>query len=248
MEESSVPANKNIFVVDEKSQLLPEVERKRFHTLVAKLLFLSKRARPEISTSNGFLCTRVIKATMEDKRKLFRLLGFLKWTKGRVLTLHPKDLKLLAYIDAAFAPHFDSKSHTRVALFLGGALIFIASRKQKCMTKSPTESELVALTDYIGLVESFAEFVSFITNSPVQIPVLFQDSTSVISLVMKGGGIVRTKHLCVRMNLCKEGVDQNRFHIVYVPTKRMIADGCTKALEKKDFEVFMNCLLDGIEK
>ena len=100
LEESSVLANKNIFVVDEKSPLLPVLEHKRFHTLVAKLLFLSKRARPEISTSNGFLCTRVTKATAEDKLKLFRLLGFLKHTKGRGLKLHPKDLTLLDYIDA----------------------------------------------------------------------------------------------------------------------------------------------------
>jgi len=55
--------------------------------------------------------------------------------------------------------------------------------------------------------------VGFITNSPVQIPVIYQDSTSVISLVTKGGGIVRTKHLRVRMNFCKEGVDQNKFKI-----------------------------------
>ena len=82
----------------------------------------------------------------------------------------------------------------------------------------------------------------------MQNPVIFQDSTSVISLVMKDGGIVRTKHLHVCMNLCKEGVDQNKLKIVYVPMKWMIADGCTKALEKKDFEVFMNCLLDGIKK
>ena len=248
LEETSVPGNKNIFVVDNKSELLSETERKWFHTLVAKLLFLSKRARPEISTSYGFLCTRVTKSTLEDKRKLLRLLGFLKRTKDRVLKLRPKHLQLIAYIDAAFASHFDSKSHTGVALFLGGALIFIASRKQKCVTKSPTESDLVALTDYIGLVESFAEFVGFITNSPVQIPVIYQDSTSVISLITKGGGIVRTKHLRVQMSLCKEGVDQNKFKIADVPTKRMIADSCTKALEKRYFEVFMNCLLDGIEK
>ena len=188
------------------------------------------------------------KATVEERLKLFRLLGFLKRTKERVLMLRPKDLTLLAYIDAAFASHFDSKSHTGIAFFLGGALVFIASRKQKCVTKSPTESELVAPMDYIGLVESFAEVIGFITNSPMQIPVIFQDSTSVISLVTKGGGIVRTKHLRVCMNLCKEGVEQNKFRVVYAPTKLMIADGCTKALEKRDSEIFMNCLLNGIEK
>ena len=81
----------------------------------------------------------------------------------------------------------------------------------------------------------------------MQIPIIFQDSTSVISLVTRGGGVVRTKHLRVRMHLCKEGVDQKRYKILYVPPHQMIADGCTKALEnKKEFETFMNYLLDGI--
>ena len=55
----------------------------------------------------------------------------------------------------------------------------------------------MGLTDYIGLVEAFAEFVAFITNSTIQVPTIFQDSTSVISLVTKGGDVVRTKHLRV---------------------------------------------------
>lgn len=169
--ECNVPANKGIFVADDTAPLLNEPERKQFHTLVAKLLFLSTRARPEISTANGFLCTGVTRATEEDKRKLFRLLGFLKHTKSHVLWLQPKDLRLLVYIDAAFASHFDSKSHIGVTIFLGGALVFIASRKQKCVTKSPTECELVGLTDYIGLVEAF------ITSSSAQSPIIFQDLT-----------------------------------------------------------------------
>ena len=49
------------------------------------------------------------------------------------------------------------------------------------------------------------------------------------------------------MHLCKEGVDQNRYKILYVPTHRMIADGWTEALDnKKEFETFMDSLLDGI--
>lgn len=80
-----------------------------------------------------------------------------------------------AYIDALFASHHDGRSHTGVAIFFGGALVYVASRKQKCVTKSPNESDLVLLTDYIGLVELFAEFFAFDTNSPVQIPVIDQD-------------------------------------------------------------------------
>ena len=32
-------------------------------------------------------------------------------------------------------------------MFLGQAWLYAASRKQKCVTKSPTDSELVALSD-----------------------------------------------------------------------------------------------------
>ena len=70
--------------------------------------------------------------------------------------------KLTAFIDAAFALHPDAESQTGIAVFMGKALVFAASRKQKCVTKSPTDSKLVALSDNIYFVELFNEFLSFI--------------------------------------------------------------------------------------
>jgi hypothetical protein len=179
---------------------------------VANLLYLLKRARTDIFTAVSFLCTRVTRATVEDKKKLEYLLGYLQATKQEVLRLSPSVvLKVEAYMDAAFAPHADSKSHTGVAIFIVGASVFAASWKQKCVTKSPTESELVALIDNIGFVELFEDFFSFILNQEKKMPpLIYQDSTSVISLVMKGGGIACTKHLHIRMNLCREAVDEKR--------------------------------------
>ena len=72
--------------------------------------------------------------------------------------------QLKAYIDALFALHGDSKSHTGVVIFMGGALVFAASRKQKCVMKRPTESELVDLLDNLGFVELFKEFLTFVEN------------------------------------------------------------------------------------
>jgi hypothetical protein len=228
----ATPSNKSIFQVDGDAMVLLEEERKQFHSAVAKLLYLSKRARPDILAAVSFLCTRVTKATIEDKKKLEYLLGYLQATKHEVLRLQLAGvLQIEAYVDAAFAPHVDSKSHTGVTIFIGGALVFAASRKQKCVTKSPTESELVALTDNIGFIELFEEFFSFIINQEEKIPpLIYQDSTSVISLVMKGGGIVRMKHLRVRIH-----------------TTKMLADGLTKPLEGKAFKDFMKALL-GLKK
>jgi hypothetical protein len=71
------------FMIAENAMVLDEVDRKEFHTKVAKLLFLSKRARPDILTVVSFLCMRVQTATTEDQAKLNRVLGYLEGTQDR---------------------------------------------------------------------------------------------------------------------------------------------------------------------
>lgn len=220
---------------------MSEKSRKLFHTTTAKLLYLAKRARPDILTAVTFLCTRVQRATVEDMQKLERVLGYLKHTQDRVLMLRaPGELSVLAYVDAAYALHEDSKSHTGVVIYIGHTLVYAASKKQKCMCKSPTEAELVALTDNLGLIELFHEFLQFVTNGPVPVPLVYQDCNAVISLVTKGGGVTRTKHLRARMNLAKEMVDQHRVKIKFVSTQGMLADGFSKPYNPVDHAIFAN--------
>lgn len=57
----------------------------------------------------------------------------------------------------------------------------------------------------------------------------------VISLVTKGGRIVRKKHLYARMNLCKEAVEENKIKVPYVHMSNMLADGLTRVLEGIDY-------------
>jgi hypothetical protein len=245
LKKHSSPAGKDIFTVDEKASVLNEAERRSFHTSVAKLLYLSKRARPDILTATGFLCTRVTCATEQDRAKLRRLLGYLKATRKKKLHLKPKGTNELleAFVDAAFAPHPDAKSQTGIAIFIAGMLVYAASRKQKCVTKSPTDSELVALSDNISFIELFAEFFAFITNTKFVSPMIYQDCTAVISLVTECGGVVRTKHLRVRMELCKEALKEQRIRVSYVSTDKMLADGLTKALEGQPFQEFAQAMI-----
>jgi hypothetical protein len=66
------------------------------------------------------------------------------------------------YVDATFALHTDSKSHIGVVLDIGEALVFVSSKLQKCMSKSPTKAELIALKNKLGLVELIQEFFEFL--------------------------------------------------------------------------------------
>jgi hypothetical protein len=71
--EMKSPCTKTMFVVELSAELLDEEQRKWFHTKTAKLLYLAKRARPDILTAVSFLCTRVQSATTEDAAKLARV-------------------------------------------------------------------------------------------------------------------------------------------------------------------------------
>ncbi len=50
VKEEKSPGRKLSFRVDTKSSQLTEAERKDFHSVTAKLLYLAKRARPDILT------------------------------------------------------------------------------------------------------------------------------------------------------------------------------------------------------
>ncbi len=73
-----LPGVRSSYVVGDDTERLPEDRRAWFHSVVAKLLYVAKRARPDILTVVIFLCTRVQGATTEDEEKLLRVLGYLK--------------------------------------------------------------------------------------------------------------------------------------------------------------------------
>ncbi len=100
----------------------------------------------------------------------------------------------------------------------------------------------MALSDYVGFIELFQEFVSFMVSEKLLTPIIHQDSTSVITLVTQGGGVTRTRHLRNRMHLVKEAVDDKRLEICHCKTVDMIADGFTKPLEGVAFKQFISAL------
>jgi hypothetical protein len=51
-------------------------------------------------------------------------------------------------------------------------MIYAVSRKQKCVSKSPMESELIALSDEQAVVELVVEFLTFL-GFEVAVPVIY---------------------------------------------------------------------------
>ena len=227
----TTPATVNLFVINQATRALTAGEAKKFHTVVAKLLYLAKRARVDILLAIAFLCTRVKAPTADDQHKLERVLKYLKSTAGAVLVLAPGRVLLVeGYIDASFACHADGKGHTGLVVTVGGCTVLCMSSKQKLVTRDSTEAELVGLSDKLLSVVQCAEFMHA-QGVAVGTAKVYQDNTSTITLVTKGGGQYRTKYMRVRQAFVQERSEAGDIQIAYLPTGRMLADALTKALQ-----------------
>jgi hypothetical protein len=63
-------------------------------------------------------------------------------------------------------------SNLFIYLFVLGTLVYAHLRTQKTVVKCITESELIALSDNVGLEELFHNFVSFVTHDNMIQPVM----------------------------------------------------------------------------
>ncbi len=100
----ATPATLHLFDICNEDQQIGATEKERFHTVVAKLLYLAKRARPDILTTVAFLATRVQKPTVHDQGKLMRVLKYLNGTPGLGIVLEPGAVvEPTAFVDASFA-------------------------------------------------------------------------------------------------------------------------------------------------
>ena len=86
----NTPVVVHLFVVDKECQKLNKRDMIIFHSIVSKLLFVGKRARPDIMVAIAFLTTRVSKSDEDDWKKLERLTSYVHNTLNLKLTLSAK--------------------------------------------------------------------------------------------------------------------------------------------------------------
>ncbi len=97
-----------------------QARAKAFHNITAKGIYVTKRARLDISLSIAFLTTRVKGPDIDDWRKLCHLVEYLRSTRGLPLILAANGTGVLSwYVDALFKVHPNIKGHTGGAMTMG---------------------------------------------------------------------------------------------------------------------------------
>ena len=242
---ATTPATKVLFNVNDDSILLESEKADIFHSIVAKLLYICKRARPDIEPAVSFLCTRVSCPDGDDWIKLARVLNFLRKTINDVRIFGATSLDTLwTWVDAAYAVHPDMKGHTGGVMSLGHGVVHSRSSKQKINTKSSTESELVGVSEYLPFhiwMINFLEYQGYTFKNKI----LFQDNQSAMKMETNGRNSCtgNSRHIDIRYFFVKDRVDSGKIKIMYCPTELMLADFFTKVLQGSLFNLFRNAIM-----
>jgi hypothetical protein len=238
---ASTPSINNIFEKGDSPQLSKK-NSAIFHSYVMRVAYLAKRVKPELSIAVSYMSTQVTKPNENDLRKLDRSIRYVRDHIGAGITLVAagvgKSVEVTAHIDASFGCHENGKSHTGICISLGDGPVFVRSVKQKIVTKSSTEAELVALSDEAGLLFHIEDFLK--SQGYVSKIIIGQDNQSTIAMI--GGRTkesMRTRHIKVRYYWLRERMKLGDIKIEYVPGAEMMADILTKPMQGTIFKRFV---------
>jgi hypothetical protein len=243
---AKTPAASHLFDINQEAERLGSEEKDEFVHYVMQMLYLSQRGRPDIRTAISFLCTRLKDPDRDDYNKMIRVLKYLQGTKDLTLKLNGTNgMEIRWWVDAAYGVHHDMKGHTGGVMSAGGGSVYTTSSKQKMVSRSSTECEMIGVYDVLTQIQWTALFLSD-QGYDVDTSTLYQDNTSAILLETNGrkSSTKRTRHMNIRYFYIKDQVDAGKIKIEYCATDEMLADFFTKPLQGIKFKVFRDQIMN----
>lgn len=228
------PASNHLFEnQDDNGDLSIQKLFEGFHPKVAKTLFITKQARPNLQTVVLFLTTRVEAPNNDDQKKLSKFMKYLKDTRYLYLVLGDNKTGVLKwYVDSSFAIHNDTKSHTGINLTMGKGTIYRRSLKHKLNINCLTNAKLVRASDRINQVlqtKYFLECQGYQLNSST----IYQGNKVSILLERYGkmSSSKKTRHINDQYFFITNKIQNEDIDIKCMPSGKIITDYFAKSLQ-----------------
>jgi hypothetical protein len=215
---------------------------------VGKLNYPAIISRPDIAQSVSKLSEFLQNPSQLHIEAANHMIRYLTGTKYRGILFDGNQQNqaraFVASSDASFADNPTTRFSSQGYCFmLFGGLIHWKASKQKTVTTSSTEAELLALTltgkEYIWWLRLFKAI-----NVQIEDPTLLCDNQQTLRLLQKDTPklITKLKHVDIHQSWLRQEVQRGHINCEWVPTSQMVADGFTKLLTPQKHANFVRLL------
>ena len=227
--ESPLPANFSTRTLTSEQQEPLKGQHVQQYLKWVQTLAWTTRSRPDLSCAVAHKQTRCSNPRIVDWQDVEHIVGYLKSTPKQGIIIDVDSMKLTCYVDCGWATHENRNSHSGCINILGEKRfvpVSWKSCKQKIVTSSSTEGELVTLSDMVDsalVMRAQLEFLGVRFRDPIPI---MQDNTSTITISYLGRPSLhsRRRFIDIRYFWFKQFLDSGIFALKYCKSEDQLAD------------------------
>lgn len=223
-----------------------------YQVRIGSIIYPATTLRPDIAFAATKLAEFMQNPSPAHLAEVHRVIAYLNATRYLAIeytnltpyeTVQPQVLKIAA--DASFADDIPTKRSSQgylIKLFNGP--IMWQSSKQKTVSTSTTEAELLALSHVGREVQHMARIFKAIRFDPEQELQIECDNQQTVRIVDNQLPTISTKlrHVDIHQFWLRQEVQDGKFVVQWVPSSEMPADGLTKPLTKQLHQAFVDAL------
>lgn len=219
----------------------------QYQKKIGKLNYAAVITRPDIAHGVSKLSEYLQNPSQDHLKAAEHMLRYLVGTKYKGIEFDGESINsagrtFIASSDAAFADDLQTRCSSCGFCFqLFNGMIHWKAIKQKTVTTSSTEAELLALTvtakEYIWWIRLFKHL-----NVEIESPIILCDNQQTLRLLQKETPKLATKLKHVDIHQCwlRQEVQSGRIKVEWIESNKMIADGFTKSLPPQKHRTFVN--------
>jgi Reverse transcriptase (RNA-dependent DNA polymerase) len=218
-----------------------------YRGVVGSLLYVAVMTRPDISNSVREVSRYMSAPGRAHWQACLRILRYLKGTADYKLTFDfsstTTNMELAGYCDADHASDIDTRrSVTGYIFFFGSAAVSWASRMQPTVAQSSTEAEYMALTEALNEAIHLRQLLDDLRLPQPEPTTIYEDNEGAIKLASNPVHHRRTKHIDVRYHLIRDHINWRTIKLVYISTKKQLADALTKGVDGATLRVLTQAI------
>jgi hypothetical protein len=223
-------------------------EKKEYQCKTGSVLYTAIVSRPDIAFAASVLCQFNENPSKQHRDEVNRVLGYLAQTRDYAIkyTYNPDHSRIYEIAsDASYADDITTRRSTQAYIMkLFNGPIAWQSTKQKTVTTSTTEAELLALSNTARETIAIMRLFSQMRLSLQESTSIECDNQQTVGLITKPRPELTTKlrHVDIHHYWLRQTQQQGLIAVEWTPTADMIADGLTKPLPRHKHEKFMTQL------